>query len=64
VSPVKYEMGLYIPEDDILHSHCRENLKSYIDADLISTLVYKFLYELYIKTFKITYEKRMGHAVA
>jgi hypothetical protein len=20
----------YIPEDDILHSHCRENLKSYI----------------------------------
>jgi hypothetical protein len=30
VSPVKYEMGFYIPEDDILHSHCRENLKSYI----------------------------------
>jgi hypothetical protein len=29
VSPVKYEMGLYIPEDDILHNHCRENLKSY-----------------------------------
>jgi hypothetical protein len=23
-------MGFYIPEDDILHSHCRENLKSYI----------------------------------
>jgi hypothetical protein len=30
VSPVKYELGFYIPEDDILHSHCRENLKSYI----------------------------------
>jgi hypothetical protein len=29
VSPVKYEMGFYIAEDDILHSHCRENLKSY-----------------------------------
>jgi hypothetical protein len=29
VSPVKYELGFYIPEDDILHSHCRENLKSY-----------------------------------
>jgi hypothetical protein len=29
VSPVKYELGLYIPEDGILHSHCRENLKSY-----------------------------------
>jgi hypothetical protein len=22
-------MGFYISEDDILHSHCRENLKSY-----------------------------------
>jgi hypothetical protein len=30
VSPVKYELGFYIPEDDILHSHRRENLKSYI----------------------------------
>jgi hypothetical protein len=30
VSPVKYEQGFYIPEDGILHSHRRENLKSYI----------------------------------
>jgi hypothetical protein len=30
VSPVNYELGFYIPEDDILHSHRRENLKSYI----------------------------------
>jgi hypothetical protein len=30
VSPVKYELYFYIPEDDILHSHRRENLKSYI----------------------------------
>jgi hypothetical protein len=30
MSPVRYELGFYIPEDDILHSHCRENLKSYI----------------------------------
>jgi hypothetical protein len=29
VSPVKYELGFYIPEDDILHSHRREELKSY-----------------------------------
>jgi hypothetical protein len=29
VSPVRYELGFYIPEDDILHSHCREHLKSY-----------------------------------
>jgi hypothetical protein len=30
MSPVRYELGFYIPEYDILHSHCRENLKSYI----------------------------------
>jgi hypothetical protein len=29
VSPVKYELGFYIPEDAILHNHRRENLKSY-----------------------------------
>jgi hypothetical protein len=29
VSPVKYELGIYIPEDDILHSHCHEDRKSY-----------------------------------
>jgi hypothetical protein len=26
---VKYELGIYIPEDGILHSHSRENLKAY-----------------------------------
>jgi hypothetical protein len=30
VSPVRYELGFYIPEDGILHSRRRENLKSYI----------------------------------
>jgi hypothetical protein len=30
VSPVRYELGSYITEDAILHSHRRENLKSYI----------------------------------
>jgi hypothetical protein len=30
VSPVRYELGFYIPEDDIFHSHRRENLKSYM----------------------------------
>jgi hypothetical protein len=29
VSPVKYEIGFYISDDDILHSHCRDSLKSY-----------------------------------
>jgi hypothetical protein len=28
VSPVKYKLGLYIPEDDILHSHRREILNT------------------------------------
>jgi hypothetical protein len=28
--PVRYELGFYIPEDGILHSHRRENLKFYI----------------------------------
>jgi hypothetical protein len=29
VLPVRYELGFYIPEDGILYSHSRENLKSY-----------------------------------
>jgi hypothetical protein len=30
VSPLRYELGFYIPEDGILQSHRRENLKTYI----------------------------------
>jgi hypothetical protein len=30
VSPVKYEKGFYIPEDDVLHNNSRGDLKSYI----------------------------------
>jgi hypothetical protein len=29
VSPVRYELGFYIPEDGVLHSHGPEDLKSY-----------------------------------
>jgi hypothetical protein len=29
MSPVTYKLGSYIPEGSILHSHRRENLKSY-----------------------------------
>jgi hypothetical protein len=29
MSPVRYELGFYIPENDILHSHSREQLRSY-----------------------------------
>jgi hypothetical protein len=54
VSPVRYEMGFYIPEDDILHSHRREILKSYIirnvhlviDAVTISVLMCLWLAEM------------------
>jgi hypothetical protein len=34
VSSVKYELGFYIPEDAILHSHCRDNLKSYKENEI------------------------------
>jgi hypothetical protein len=27
---MRYELGLYIPEDDILHSHRRENLNTLV----------------------------------
>jgi hypothetical protein len=30
VSPVKYELGFYILEDDILHNHRLENFRSYM----------------------------------
>jgi hypothetical protein len=30
VSPVKNKLAFYIPEDGIIHSDRRENLKSYI----------------------------------
>jgi hypothetical protein len=40
VSPVKYELGFYIPEDDILHSHRRETLKSYKKSLLLARREY------------------------
>jgi hypothetical protein len=36
VSPVKYELGFYIPEDDILHSHRSASLKSDIVRNYLS----------------------------
>jgi hypothetical protein len=30
MSPMRYELGFYIPEDGILHSNRRENMKSYM----------------------------------
>jgi hypothetical protein len=34
---MKYELGFYIPKDGILHSHCRENPKSY-KTDWVQTM--------------------------
>jgi hypothetical protein len=33
MSPVKYELGFYIPEDAILHSYRLETLKSYTEIE-------------------------------
>jgi hypothetical protein len=41
VSPVKYNWGFYIPED-ILHSHRRENLTSYIALLWLRCMFYVF----------------------
>jgi hypothetical protein len=35
VSPVRYELGFYIPEDGILLSHGRGNLKSHIMENIL-----------------------------
>jgi hypothetical protein len=44
---VRYELGFYIPEDDILHSHRRENPKSHMDElSLISPRCYALDSEL------------------
>jgi hypothetical protein len=39
--PVRYELGFYISEDGILHSHCRENHKS--DIALIGWSMYVYV---------------------
>jgi hypothetical protein len=38
MSPVRYELGLHIPENDILHCHRRENLKCTKSYDLYMLL--------------------------
>jgi hypothetical protein len=49
VSPVKYELGSYIAEDDILRSHRRETLRLYesniSELELELALELEFLWE-------------------
>jgi hypothetical protein len=45
MSPVRYELGFYMPEDDILHSHRRENLKPYTFWDEYTTSTFRSKWE-------------------
>jgi hypothetical protein len=48
VSPVRHELRFNTPEDDILHSHCRENIKSN------QCLNFRFLPSIYNTRFTAT----------
>jgi hypothetical protein len=71
VSPVRYELG-YIPEDDILHSHRRENLKSYIALtgwdlqrrSIVSLVRYELGFISQKTVFSVTYCCTNKHASA
>jgi hypothetical protein len=45
VTPLRYELGFYIPEDAILYSHCRENLISYE----LNSLIYFMMEILFVQ---------------
>jgi hypothetical protein len=56
VSPVRYELGLYIAEDGILHSHCCENFKYYMGTENTAsyrnnTMMTKIFWEILWKIF-------------
>jgi hypothetical protein len=38
MSPVKYELGYYISEDCVIHSHGRETVRSYMEIDFFLLL--------------------------
>jgi hypothetical protein len=40
VSPVKYELGFYIPEDDILHSHRQEKRRIFVGLCIWSSALW------------------------
>jgi hypothetical protein len=45
---MRYELGFYIQEDSILHSHCCENLNSYMVVTV--RIPYSFLIAVFIFT--------------
>jgi hypothetical protein len=46
VFPVRYELGFYIPEDDILHSHRGENLTPYMGRFAVSETLYSIAFRI------------------
>jgi hypothetical protein len=52
MSPVRCELGFYIPEDDILHSHCRDNLSFLLPSYFLSFLLhFMFSFTFFIPLF-------------
>jgi hypothetical protein len=64
VSPVSYELGFYIPEDDILHSHRRESLKSYTVKSSSTSRYTRENCDLQLVTVTITVFHGRAHAFA
>jgi hypothetical protein len=44
VSPLRCELGFYIPEDGNLHSHRRDHLKSYMVPAMVTLRITGFLF--------------------
>jgi hypothetical protein len=47
MSPVRYELGFFIQQDELLHSHRRENFKSYIVRRALCEQCHLLMHSLY-----------------
>jgi hypothetical protein len=50
VSPVRYQLGFYISEGGILHSHPRENLRSYIAINRLGSVAETYYVSCEVRT--------------
>jgi hypothetical protein len=55
VFPVRYELGFYTPEDDVLHSHRRQILNSYKSLHVTSLLVFDSMYSIFASNFVFSF---------
>jgi hypothetical protein len=62
VSPVRYKLGFYIPEDGILHSHRLENLKSY-EVESLRKLAVVLLDGHQLGNTKENHERTQSHQI-